>query len=369
MNLGKKKLGIIRSSIQSSAPTYKASSSLPQDAFFLPDFSENRALLELLVSTNILALILALIDARDLGSMSWSLVAQYVFFVNWVTVSFAWLSDLLRSRLRALPRIQAVLWSLLMLEGIIGLTTLLINVGLNVILNMPKPWWEHVLYHLVLGGCLGMVIMRYLYVREQMINQHRAELQARVQVLQARIRPHFLFNTMNSVLSLIQTDPVKAESMIENLAQLFRASLSVSGEISLLDEVALCKNYLDIETIRLGERLRVDWRLPDEDALYDVNIPSLTLQPLLENAIYYGVETFSTPSTISVLLQVNAKDVTIVVTNPCQTGKKGRQSGNGMALGNIQERLQAYYGGKARLQTHQTSDLFTTYLSYPYVAQ
>ncbi len=364
MSLGKIKQSIANPA-QRSATAYIST----KDAFFLPDFTENRTVLELLVSTNILAFVLTLVEAKSLYNFSGATLAQYVFFINWVTVSFAWQIDFFRDKLKALPRYQALILSLCMLEGVIALTTILINLGLQWFFHIPQPWWRYVIYNLLLGGIFGIFIMRYLYVREQMIKQHRAELQARVQALQARIRPHFLFNTMNSVMSLIYSNPQKAEHMIENLSRLFRVSLSASGEISLLDEVNLCKSYLDIESIRLGNRLQVDWRLPDEDTLYDVNIPSLTLQPLLENAIYHGVESFSIPSTISVLLQVTAKDVTIVVTNPCQTGKTGVRSGNGMALDNIEERLQVYYGKHARLQTNQNNGMFTAYLCYPCVEQ
>ncbi len=359
--------------IKSSIANLEQSSALKQtkavDAFFLPDFSDNRTLLELLVTANILAVIMSLISAHNLDNMAWGILAQYVFFINWVTVTFAWLADLLRPRLRSLPRPQALLWSLVLLESIVLLASIACNFGLVYLLNEPRMWWSDLLYNLMLGALLGMLIMRYLYEREQRIRRHRAELLSRVQALQARIRPHFLFNTMNSVLSLIATDPIKAEQMVENLSGLFRASLNATGEVCLLDEVETCKQYLAIEAIRLGDRLFVDWRLPSEDALYDVNIPSLTLQPLLENAIYHGVETFSQSSKISVLVEVTAQEVTIVVTNPYQTGKKVSRSGNGMALENIQERLEAYYGKKARLKTYQADGLFTTYLYYPYVAQ
>lgn len=334
----------------------------------MPDFSDNRTLLELLIAANILALIMSLLAAQSLANLTLSGVAQYVFFINWITVSFAWLTDTLRPQLRQLPRTRALVYSFLLLELVVFFATVACNIGLKIILNDPIPWWTKTSYHLLLGGCLGLLIMRYLYVREQMIRRHRAELLSRVQALQARIRPHFLFNTMNSVLSLISVDPLKAENMVENLANLFRVSLSAKGEVSLLDEVLLCQKYLDIEKIRLGERLQVEWHIPHEDTLYDVNIPSLSVQPLIENAIYHGVESLATPSTISILIEVSDIDVTIVVTNPCQTGKTTTRIGNKMALDNIQERLQAYYGKKARLQTHQAEGLFTAYLFYPYAA-
>ncbi len=361
--------GKIKSSIANLAESSALKQTNPGDAFFLPNFSENRTLLELLITTNMLAVIMSLISSHNLDNLSWSLLAQYVFFMNWVTVSFAWLSDLFRPRLRALPRPHALMWSLLLLELIVFLATVACNMGLIYLLDEQRHWHNELLYNLVLSACLGLLIMRYLYEREQRIRRHRAELQSRVQALQARIRPHFLFNTMNSVLSLISIDPEKAEQMVENLSRLFRASLNSSGEVSLLDEITVCKSYLDIEKIRLGDRLQVEWHLPDEDLLYDANIPSLTLQPLLENAIYHGVETFSKTSKISVLVDVKLQEVTIVVTNPYQAGKTVGRTGNGMALENIQERLEAYYGKTARLRTFQAEGLFTTYLKYPYVAQ
>ena len=225
MGISKLKRGKIKSIIanpaQRSASAYMSTTMhnpvQNKDAFFLPDFTENRAVLELLVSTNLLAVILALIEAKSLSGVHWSALAQYVFFVNWVTVTFAWLVDMLRNWLRTRPRFEALIWSFVLLEAIIALTTIVCNLGLAWALDIHHSWNWRVLYHLILGGCLGMVIMRYLYVREQMIKRHRAELLSRIQALQARIRPHFLFNTMNSVLSLIQSDPPKAEHMVENL--------------------------------------------------------------------------------------------------------------------------------------------------------
>lgn len=356
----------ITNPVQSSVPKPQDK---PEDSFFLPDFSNNKALVELLITSNVMAFVMSLLSEPQLSDLSWSHVMKYIFMMNWISVSFAWLSDHWRIRLQALPRVQAVIVTVLMMEAVVMLVTLAANLGMKWLMHQQIGWWYHVSYNLLLGGCVGGLVMRYLYVREQRMQRHRAELLSRVQALQARIRPHFLFNTMNSVIGLIQLDPVRAEHVVENLARLFRASLNATGEVCLLDEVNLCQDYLNIEKIRLGDRLQIEWHLPDEDQLYEANIPSLTLQPLLENAIYHGVEPRVEPSTISVLIQVDEFVVTIVMTNPCQTGKTNTRIGNSMALDNIQERLKAYYGRKARLQTHQSDGLFTTYLSYPYVAQ
>jgi two-component system sensor histidine kinase AlgZ len=132
----------------------------------------------------------------------------------------------------------------------------------------------------------------------------------------------------------------------------------------------LCRRYLAIETLRLGDRLQVEWHLPDEDILKKLKIPSLTLQPLLENAVVHGVEPSASPSLITVFIEWDSREVKLVVNNPIQLGKPvlsdRAATGNQMALKNIHDRLQARYGVTARLTTHRAQDFFTAYLSYPF---
>lgn len=343
--------------------------------FFLPRFSEAGALLRLLVMTNLLALFSALVPMTAAQIFSWEQYFVYLFFMNWVALSFAIIADKLRSRLIRMPRIQAAAVCTVIVSVIVVLYTFIVNqllVYLHLIEPNPALMLRSIGHNLLLTMIAGGVLLHYLYMRERLVVRERAELSARLDTLQARIRPHFLFNSMNTVLSLIDIDSHRAGIVVEDLSALFRASLQSAGEVSLYDEVVLCRRYLAIETVRLGERLQVEWQTPDEETLRKIKIPSLTLQPLLENAVVHGVEPSSRPSLITVLIEWNANEVKIVVNNPIKPAQKmlpeRAATGNQMALKNIHDRLQAQYGMTARLSTHRAQDLFTAYLSYPFTS-
>lgn len=353
--------------IKSSIANPSTSEASRELTFFLPRFSEHRHLRSLLISVNVMALFMCLVSLPSLMDFSWVSLLRYVFFANWVALTCALLTDALRGFLIWLPRKLALLVSFLLFEVVVALFSV-ISSGLLHITGW-ELWdahlvWSDVGRHVLLGGMLGGLLLHYLYLRERLVVQHRAELLARVQALQTRIRPHFLFNSMNTLAQLVGMDSVRAEQAIEDISALFRASLNATGEISLSEELETCERYLALEKLRLGERLQVEWRLPDEDTLYDIMIPALTLQPLLENAVYHGVETRSEPSVLSVLVEEKANRVTIVVTNPYQAGTKSAK-GHRIALDNIEQRLKVYYGVTARLMVYESNGLFTVYLSYP----
>src|SRR5690606_34838511 len=144
---------------------------------------------------------------------------------------------------------------------------------------------RHALISLIMSGLL----LRYFYLQSQWRRQEQAELKARIESLQARIRPHFLFNSLNSIASLVVTDPAKAEQAVLDLSDLFRASLARPGTlVPWREELELAKRYLSIEHYRLGERLQLQWEV--DGVPEDLPIPQLTLQPLLENALIYGIQ-------------------------------------------------------------------------------
>jgi two-component system sensor histidine kinase AlgZ len=220
--------------------------------------------------------------------------------------------------------------------------------------------------HLSYGVILGAFCFRYIYVREQAIQQRHSELQARVHAMQARIHPHFLFNSLNNVISLIAIDPDKAEQMLLNLSRLFRASLQELKLVSLKDEIELCQRYLEIEQIRLGDRLAVEWKIEQPQLLSQVQIPLLTLQPLLENSIFHGVEKVLAKSTISILIEILQNQVNIVITNPYVSDKINLRSGHGIALQNVEQRLKAYYGRSVTFKNYAGNGMYTTVLQYRY---
>ncbi len=223
-----------------------------------------------------------------------------------------------------------------------------------------------VLRMVVLAGIAGMLVQHYFELRTRAFSPALSE--ARLQALQARIRPHFLFNSLNAVLSLIRTEPLRAETTLEDLADLFRVLMRDTRNLtSLGEEIHLCRQYLSIEKIRLGERLQVQWSLHNitEVLLRRAQIPVLLLQPLLENAVYYGVERGTGVSVIKINLSRSIDRIDIVVTNPLH-GEVG-SGGNQMALINIAERLKLLYDVEAQLTHGAVDGHYEVHLRFPYV--
>jgi len=218
--------------------------------------------------------------------------------------------------------------------------------------------------NLVISAIFAGVVLRYFYLQQQLHDREQAELQSRIQALQSRIRPHFLFNSMNSIASLIDSDPKAAEKMVVDLSQLFRASLSESVLISMKKEIELCKQFVSIEQIRLGNRLQVIWiiTLPDPSP----EIPSLLLQPLIENAIYHGIQPLPRGGKVTVAISVVTGHVTIDIRNPLAALEIGdRRQSNGIALENIRHRLAAHFGDSAYMSCEPEGDEFVVEIRYP----
>lgn len=200
----------------------------------------------------------------------------------------------------------------------------------------------------LLAGLAAGVMLGYFALRAGALSP--ALVEARLQALTARIRPHFLFNSLNAVLSLIRADPRRAETALEELADLFRALMRDHRElVPLADELALCRQYLDLEKLRLANRLYVEWDVAPDLPL-DLKVPPLMVQPLLENAVYHGIEPLGDPGSIRVRMVRRAEALHIEIVNPCAGGAEN-QRGSHMALDNIRERLALYYDLEARLET------------------
>ena len=214
-------------------------------------------------------------------------------------------------------------------------------------------------------GLVTIVFFRYLLIRTRWKAQLIAESEARVQALQARIRPHFLFNSLNTIASLIHDDPDNAEAATEDLADIFRGSMRRADKlISLEEELQLARQYLEMEQRRLGDRLSVEWRadeLPSRAA-----VMPLMLQPLLENAVGHGIQPRPGGGEIAVYGRAEGDNIVITIGNPMAPEGAARP-GHGMALENIRERLSLAFGGRASLVTNQDSDRYYAVLSFPYV--
>jgi two-component system sensor histidine kinase AlgZ len=221
------------------------------------------------------------------------------------------------------------------------------------------------------AALLGILLQHYLELRMRAFSP--ALVEARLQALQARIRPHFFFNSLNAVLSLIRTEPRRAETTLEDLADLFRVLMSDPRNMtSMEEEIRLCRQYLSIEKLRLGERLHVQWETENlsDEVLRKARIPVLLLQPLLENAVHYGVEPAVDPVRIQVHMSRSIDRIEIVVVNPYHggpaAGDPAPEKGNHMALNNIRERLALLYDVEAQLTTTVARGFFEVRLRFPY---
>jgi len=215
---------------------------------------------------------------------------------------------------------------------------------------------------LLVAVAVAWILIEFLRLRQLSLQPSQAE--GRLQALQARIRPHFLFNSLNTVLGLMRNDPRKAERTLENLADLFRVFMKDSRElVPLDDEVLLCKEYLTIEKLRLAERLSVRWEIDDMPG--DALLPSLLLQPLVENAVHHGIEPSASAGEIVVSISRSGDRVRVEIVNPVPQSAP-RRNGNHMALSNVRERLDLTFDVEGQLETSSVDGRFRVTVQFPY---
>jgi len=214
------------------------------------------------------------------------------------------------------------------------------------------------MFSLLIAG----VLLFYFQLRAKALSPAIAE--ARLQVLQTRIRPHFLFNSITAVLSLMRSEPRRAETALEDLADLFRVLMRDNRQLApLSDEVELCRQYLDLEKLRLGERLTIEWHIDNMPG--DAQVPPLLLQPLLENAVYHGIERSSVPGVIAINIFLRRGEVHAILRNPYKMSNSDH-GGNNMALANIRERLALHFDAEASLASKTKRDSYEVHIRMPY---
>jgi two-component system sensor histidine kinase AlgZ len=231
-------------------------------------------------------------------------------------------------------------------------------------LARPEPLFNFMLRHVTTGAVVSLMVLRYFWLQHQWRQQVLAEGESRYQALQARIRPHFLFNTLNSIAALVGVRPQSAEALIEDMAELLRAGLDARSRlVPLADELALVRAYLRIEQERLGDRLRVEWSVPEDAG--PLEVPLLSVQPLVENALYHGIERMSAPGTVHINVYRHDSGVRIDVINPRPDPGAAPHQGQRIATDNIAQRLALIYGDKARLDLGEEGDRYVARLSLP----
>ncbi|MCF6324832.1 MAG: histidine kinase [Gammaproteobacteria bacterium] len=340
-------------------PEQPSSSQQPSlnDELFLPDFCNIRVIFLVVLIAELLAFVLALAPQVSNNNL-WERLGIISMFVQWVTLVNAALLCGLRPRFKKQTHTVVATTSFIIILLVTALLTeVTMRLALFVGLASALPTASHAdfLFHnIAISAIVSIIALRYFYMQHQLTRRIKAESQARFEALQARIRPHFLFNCMNTIASLTRSQPALAEEVTVDLADLFRMSLAdVGHQIPLKDELALCRRYLNIEKLRLGERLHILWNI--DELPEAATLPSLTLQPLLENAVYHGIEPRTQPGTIKISGKQNGDVIEFIIHNPIPKSRSNRRDGNHMALENIRERLHATYGDEASL-TSETID-------------
>jgi two-component system sensor histidine kinase AlgZ len=240
----------------------------------------------------------------------------------------------------------------------LGVLAGLYGCGLLVLMGLlnPAPWWASA----AAGGLMSLVLLAGLVWRAKA--RTPAATAARLAELQSRIRPHFLFNTLNSAIALVRAEPAKAEAVLEDLSELFRHALADATEsVTLGQEIELAQRYLDIEQIRFGERLQVQWSLDPQAA--KAKLPPLLLQPLVENAVRHGVEPSAQGAHIRISTERRGSMVVLKVTNSTPAGAGER--GHGLALANVRERLLLLHDVQARFKTGIKDGIFQVRMELP----
>ena len=327
---------------------------------FLPDFCNVNMVFLVVLATELMTMILAL--AQPVQSDVWSYLGLTSLFMQWITL----VCTAVLCRLRKWLARQSLWLAALSSYAVILLVTQLFSwVTLNMgLVNLPLSVSDFHFYarNMAIAGIVGAVVLRYFYLQQQYRHRLRLESEARNMALQARIQPHFLFNSMNIIASLTRTNPRLAETVVENLSDLFRASLTnADRKVSLKEELDLCQRYLDIEQLRLGARLKVEMQL--DEAIEHVQIPLLLIQPLVENAVYHGIQPRRDGGWVRVHAKASERYATIVITNPLP--EQDSPPGHGLALNNIRERLHLLFGAQASLQTRAEQDQFVAELILP----
>lgn len=209
--------------------------------------------------------------------------------------------------------------------------------------------------------CITVITLYYFYLHQRAYSPAIDE--ARLQALQARIRPHFLFNCINAVLSLIRSQPKQAETALEDMADLFRVLMADNRDlVPLSQEVALSRQYLALEQLRLNERLHIDWQI--DEMTPNALVPPLLLQPLIENAVYHGIEPLADGGTITIQIYTKNNEVHLILNNP-YLATNSRHIGNKMALNNIKERLNLHFDLEANLKTTQSDNEYQIHIVLP----
>lgn len=324
----------------------------------LPNFCNLGSILRSLLIVNSIGLVFALARADKL-SLLWQ---EFLYVATFLEPALLASMVTLCGVRRFIDRMNYRLGLMVVVLTVLLISTIIHQLGQSI---LPGEMTYGLVHVWILSLFAAGVLLLYFDLRTRALSPALTE--ARLQALQARIRPHFLFNSLNAVLSLIRSEPKRAERALENMAELFRVLMADNRRLTTLDkEVELCRHYLEIEELRLGERLKIIWHVDKMPA--DALIPPLVLQPLLENAVYHGVEPSTSSGEILINIYRNRDQVVIVLRNP-YFPQNNHHSGNKMALNNIRERLALHFDAEASFKATSMGEVYQVTITIPYVSE
>lgn len=338
----------------------------------IPDFCSAKAVLAVVLIAELVAIVLTLAD-RGPGEGFLLGLSTASMFLQWLGLTSAVLLCQSRNWLTSLGRARGLIVSFVLLQVvclIVSECAWWLNASFA---NFSFTTLDHLTFQLrnfAISAIVSAMALRYFYVAGEWRRNVELESRARIRALQARIRPHFLFNSMNTIAALTRSDPNRAEEAIEDLADLFRATLGDSQHhIPMKEELEVAQTYQRMEQLRLGERLQVDWEI-DSVPMQSL-IPGLTIQPLLENAINHGIEPLPEGGRIHVFGEVLSDErIRIVIKNPVASENQRREHraarpGHQMALENIRQRFELAYGKKGSVIATEEPGSYAIELLFP----
>ncbi|MGZ9028747.1 MAG: sensor histidine kinase [Telluria sp.] len=332
-------------------PLARDETAVPTPRRVIPDGCNMGVLLRVIGTVFALAAVAALADSASAREAIASLLR---------TLSFAAPTTLAALMLWCAARRSLPVLDLPVQRLIAWLIPAVLAAFVALVFNAPGGSWS-ALAHFVAGFAVGAGFQHYYELRERAFSP--AVVEAKYQALQSRIRPHFLFNSLNAVLSVIRTEPAKAERMLESIAELFRAVMADTRKLVPLEqEIELCRNYVEIEQTRLGNRLAVDWQIGAYHPR--AKVPQLLLQPVIENAIRYGAEKLPGRADIVVRVRQHGFVLEIFVSNPIAPERPERE-GNQIGLANIRGRLALIYDLEAKVETQMRRERFELTMTLP----
>ena len=342
-------------------------SRLPPTAHWLPQFCQPATAYSAMLLAQIVVVI-AVFSPGEASSSWWRALSTGTVLAQWIALSTLAVLCLLRPRLVNLPSGAA----LAAVTGVLMLTAWLMA-WLGYTLDRELEWGlmsaqqrsdRFVLGVVAIVLVMGALGLRYGYVHVQWRLQVEAQARVEVEALTARIRPHFLFNSMNTIAGLSHEDAELAEQVIEDLSDLFRAALAAGERAHPLGrELELCRRYLAIEGLRLGDRLHIEWDVAA--APIDVLLPPLLLQPLVENAVYHGIQPLSEGGVVRVSARVEGAELIIVIENPRPLEPRSRSGGHGIAQENVRRRLHFAFAERASLEVQERAGYYGVKLRLP----